>query len=97
MLYKTIYKGDSVRAISDLQKQQIGIRLPKHLIDDLDEMTKKFSVNRTEIITEAVSSYLARHKEEIFYAGFESACKDLENALNSKQKNETLDEFLDEL
>jgi len=52
-----------MHTIEQLEKQQIGLRLPQYMIDDIDEFTEKFSVNRTDIIMEALRSYIAKQKE----------------------------------
>ena len=52
-----------MNSLEQLEKQQIGLRLPKYLVDDIDEFTKEFSLNRTDIIVEAIRSYIERQKE----------------------------------
>ncbi|HFB53396.1 MAG TPA: hypothetical protein ENJ67_01570 [Sulfurimonas autotrophica] len=86
--------------LSQLQKQQVGLRLPKYLLDDIDEFTKAYSLNRTDIIVEAVKSYIEEQKAKIFYDSFENSAKELQEVLSSeeKQKNlQSLDELIDEL
>ena len=46
-----------------LEKQQVGLRLPKYMIDDMDELAEMYSLNRTDIITEALRSYITVQKE----------------------------------
>ena len=53
--------------LQQLEKQQIGLRLPQYLIDDIDEFTQEFSVNRTDIIMEALRSYIEEQKEKFAY------------------------------
>ena len=86
--------------LSQLQKQQVGLRLPKYLLDDIDEFTKAYSLNRTDIIVEAVKSYIQEQKAEIFYDSFENSAKELKSVLSSKEKQnnlQSLDELIDEL
>ncbi|WP_297485255.1 ribbon-helix-helix domain-containing protein [Sulfurimonas sp.] len=86
--------------LSELQKQQVGLRLPKYLLDDIDEFTKAYSLNRTDIIVEAVKSYIQEQKAEIFYDSFENSAKELKSVLSSKEKQnnlQSLDELIDEL
>ena len=52
-----------MHAPNKLEKQQVGLRLPKYLIEDVDEIAEEFSLNRTDIITEALRSYIAVQKE----------------------------------
>jgi len=84
--------------LSQLEKQQIGLRLPKYLVDDLDEFTKSFSLNRSEIIVEAVKSYIEDQKNQIFYNKFNDSAKELKNTISHKHSNlQTLDELINEL
>ena len=41
------------------------LHVPKYLLDEIDEFTKTFSVNRSEVIIEAIKSYVEIQKEEI--------------------------------
>jgi len=56
-----------MHTIEQLEKQQIGLRLPQYMIDDIDEFTQKFSVNRTDIVMEALRSYIYEQKEHLRY------------------------------
>jgi metal-responsive CopG/Arc/MetJ family transcriptional regulator len=54
-------------SLEQLEKQQIGLRLPQYLIDDIDEFTQQFSVNRTDIVIEALRSYIEEQKEKFLF------------------------------
>jgi len=56
-----------MHSLAQLEKQQVGLRLPKYLIDDIDAFTDQFSLNRTDIIMEALKSYIAEQKEKMLY------------------------------
>ena len=89
-----------MHTLTELQKQQVGLRLPKYLIDDIDEFTKAYSLNRTDIIVEAVKSYIAEQKAKIFYDEFEGSLQELQSVLSSTKKQselQSLDELIDEL
>lgn len=89
-----------MHTLRQLEKQQVGLRLPKYLVDELDEFTKDYSLNRTDIIVEAVKSYVTEQKAKIFYADFEDSVKELSLTLNTpKQKDDlkSLDELINEL
>ena len=89
-----------MHSLAQLEKQQVGLRLPKYLIDDIDEFTKQFSLNRTDIITEALKAYIAEQKEKMFYESFEQSTKELKEVLDGKKSESeltTLDELIDEL
>ena len=62
-----------MRDLASLEKQQVGLRVPKYLLDEVDEFTKKFSVNRSEVIIEAIKSYVEEQKSNIFYKEFEES------------------------
>ena len=84
-------------SLTQLQKQQVGLRLPQYILDDLDEFTKAFSLNRSEIILEAVKSYIENQKNEIFYNKFDDTSKELKKAITKNESLQTLDELIDEL
>jgi len=89
-----------MNTLSKLQKQQIGLRLPVYLVEQIDEFSKKYNLNRSDIIVESIRSYLEQQEAEEFYNNFDKGCKELKEVLdNPKKANnlQTLDEFLDEL
>ena len=53
--------------LQQLEKQQIGLKIPQYLIEEIDNFTKHFSVNRTDIVIEALRSYISEQKENLFY------------------------------
>ena len=81
--------------IGQLEKQQVGLRLPKYLVEEIDEFVGKYVVNRTDIITEAIKSYIAKQKEEEFYKSFDTSCKELKEVLDDPKKLEGLKSFED--
>ncbi|MGE4511527.1 MAG: CopG family ribbon-helix-helix protein [Sulfurimonadaceae bacterium] len=86
-------------ALEDLQKQQVGLRLPKYLIDELDAFTKEYSLNRSEIIAESIKAFIAEQKARKLYESFETSSKELKNILQTQDdlKLQTLDGLLDDL
>lgn len=87
-----------MRELSQLQKQQVGLRLPKYLIDELDEISKEYSLNRGELIAESVKAFIDEQKMRKFYKDFDSSCKELKDEINSKYDNfQSLDELIDEI
>jgi metal-responsive CopG/Arc/MetJ family transcriptional regulator len=89
-----------MHSLAEIEKQQVGLRLQKYLVDEIDELTKVFSVNRTDIIVEAIKSYIAQEKENIIYDGIENACVQLREIRDGKRKvskSDTLDGLIDEL
>lgn len=86
-----------MRDISTLEKQQVGLRVPKYLLDEVDNFTKMFDVNRSEVIIEAIRTYIKEQKANLFYKEFEESCKELKNNLEYKNnKTTTLEDLIDE-
>jgi len=88
-----------MHSISQLEKQQVGLRLPKYLVEEIDTFTTQFSINRTDVIIEAITSYISEQKANIFYDEFDAGCKELKNSLNTNNTDsmKSLDELIDEL
>ena len=83
--------------LQQLEKQQIGLRLPQFMIDEIDEFTQQFSVNRTDIIMEALRSYLYEQKIQNLYNRFDNACKEAKEIIDGKLPESTLGDLIDEL
>ena len=89
-----------MHSLAQLQKQQVGLRLPKYLVEQMDEFTKKYDLNRTDIIIESIKSYMEQQEAQEFYDEFDKGCKELKEILDNPKKADelqTIDEFLDEL
>ena len=87
-----------MHTISQLEKQQVGLRLPKYLVEEIDAFTNQFSINRTDVIIEAISSYIAEQKANLFYSSFDESCKELKSSIdNNTDSIKSLDELIDEL
>ncbi len=82
-----------MRSLESLQKQQVGLRLPTYLIDELDNLGKLHKLNRSEMITEAIRSFIEEQKCMQFYKEFEASCKELKD----KNETKTLRQLIDEL
>lgn len=89
-----------MHTLAQLEKQQVGLRLPKYLVDEIDAFTKQFSLNRTDIITEAINTYVKEQKAKMFYDSFDDSCKALKTVVNGGKERDslqTLDALIDEL
>lgn len=88
-----------MHTLQELKKQQVGLRLHKYLVDEIDILSKEFSLNRTDIIAEAIRSYVETQKANLSLVGVENACKELieikRNQHNQKLTN--LDDLINEL
>lgn len=83
--------------LSQLEKQQIGLRIPQYLIDEVDNFTKEFSVNRTDIVIEALKSYLNEQKLNLMYQSFETSAQETKAMMDGSSQESTLGELIDEL
>ncbi len=89
-----------MHSLEQLQKQQVGLRLPKYLVEQIDEFTKQYKLNRTDIIIESIKSYMEQQEAQEFYNNFDKGCKQLKEILDDPKKADelqTLDAFLDAL
>ena len=88
-----------MHSIDKLERQQVGLRLPKYLVDEIDEFTQHYALNRTDIIVEAIRSYMNEQKAQLFYEGFDSSCRELKNIMSKENDDtcQTLDGLIDEL
>jgi len=88
-----------MHSLEELEKQQVGLRLPKFLIKEIDELTKEYSLNRSEIITESIREFIINQKNEKIYASLDNSCKELNRILEKGDDGElgTLGDFIDEL
>lgn len=85
-------------SLTQLEKQQVGLRLPRYLIEQLDELASSHSLNRSDLIFEAVRSYIERQKAEVFYQEFDESLQEL-RALRKGQKvaDCSLDDLINDL
>jgi metal-responsive CopG/Arc/MetJ family transcriptional regulator len=86
-----------MHTLDQLEKQQIGLRIPQYLIEEVDNFTKEFSVNRTDIIIEALKSYLDEQRSNLMYKSFESSVQEAKEMMNGSLPESTLGELIDEL
>jgi len=89
-----------MHSLIELEKKQVGLRLHSYLVDEIDELTKIFAVNRTDIIVEAIRSYISQQKADMIYNGIEDACIELKEIRDGKKNISalgTLDDLIDEL
>ena len=89
-----------MHSLAQLQKQQVGLRLPVYLVEQIDEFTKEYNLNRTDIIIESIKSYIERQEAQKLYNEFDTACKELKEVLDDPlkaDKLQTLGDLLDEI
>ncbi|GGD34823.1 hypothetical protein GCM10012288_06000 [Malaciobacter pacificus] len=84
--------------LEQIEKQQVGLRLPKYLIEQIDELTKEYSLNRSEIITESIKAFLIEQKSKRLYDSFNESCKELKTIIaNEGDDLDTLEDFINEI
>ena len=84
--------------LHQLEKQQVGLRLPKYLIEEIDAFTKEYALNRSELITESIKAFIQAQKERKLYDSFDGSCKELQEILkNGDEHLGTLEELIDDL
>ncbi|WP_031388649.1 ribbon-helix-helix domain-containing protein [Desulfonatronum thiodismutans] len=86
-----------MREPTKLQKQQVGLRLPRYLVDELDDFTRQYDLNRSELITEAIRAYIEEQKAQRFYREFDMAARELKAHLQGENKVQSLEALIHEL
>ena len=90
-----------MHAMQKIQTQQVGLRLPTYLVDEVDEFIKDFNVNRTTFIAEAISNFLKQQKEKEVHARLGKAMQEVRLMMDGKipaiSARDTIEELKDEL
>ncbi|SMP71920.1 Ribbon-helix-helix protein, copG family [Desulfonatronum zhilinae] len=85
-----------MRDIALLRKKQVGLRLPVYLVDEIDDLSRMHDLNRSEVITEAIRSYVEEQKAQRLHIEFDQAVKELKLAIQEGGTT-TLSELIHEL
>ncbi|SFV62089.1 hypothetical protein MNB_SUP05-5-630 [hydrothermal vent metagenome] len=83
--------------IAELEKQQVGLRMPVYLLNELDELTSKYKVNRSDILIEATKSYIQAIKEDEVHGRLKTALKEVKMDIDGKLELPDARSLLDEL
>ena len=89
-----------MHSIAQLEKQQVGLRLPKYLIEEIDAFTEEYAVNRTDIITEAIKAYIEEEKAKRLYDNLAEGFRQIKMIQDGELDVNTLgtlEELIDEL
>lgn len=92
-----------MKNLSSLKKQPVGLRLPRYMIQEIDHLAHQFELKRSDIITEAISSYIEEQKSRVLYAEFDQASEELKKYLTGgshgqdSAKEKTLNNLINEL
>ena len=80
-----------------IQTQQVGLRLPTYLVDEVDEFIKDFNVSRTTFIAEAISNFLKQQKEKEVHARLGEAMQEVRLMMDGKIPTKSARSLLDEI
>ncbi|SMN00235.1 hypothetical protein SPONL_1139 [uncultured Candidatus Thioglobus sp.] len=86
-----------MHSLKQIEKQQVGLRIPTYLVKEIDELTRNYDINRSAFITEAVQSFIKEQKEKIFYEGLEQAVKEMKMMIDGELPKATLTDLIAEL
>jgi len=88
-----------MHTLQQLERQQVGLRLSRYLVEQMDELAADYSLNRKDIIVEAIRSYVAEQQAERFYSEFAGAVESMKAIAKGKPEERTnnLDNLIDEL
>ncbi len=53
-----------MHSLAQLQKQQVGLRLPVYLIEQIDVIREEYNLTRTDIIIESIKYYLEKQETQ---------------------------------
>ena len=86
-----------MHTIKELEKQQVGLRMPAYLLEEIDEARGKYKVNRSEFLIEATQSYLKLVKEREFYEDLRGSMQEAKLMIDGKIPSKSARSLLDEL
>ncbi|SMN17506.1 hypothetical protein CRYPA_89 [uncultured Candidatus Thioglobus sp.] len=84
-------------SLKQMEKQQVGLRIPTYLVKKIDELTSDYDINRSAFITEVIQSFIKEQKEKIFYEGLEQAIKEMKMMMEGELPKATLKDLITEL
>ena len=84
-------------ALKDLETQQVGLRLPKYLVNEIDSLIADYNINRSNFIHKAIEQVVQDYKKNKFYERFEDSVAELKLVLDGKSQSKDAWELLDEL
>ncbi|CAC9546851.1 hypothetical protein [uncultured Gammaproteobacteria bacterium] len=73
-----------MHSLKQLETKQIGFRMPTYLVEEIDELTKGFDINRSTFIVEAIRRALKEQKEARFYMGLGEAMEEAKMMIDGK-------------
>jgi metal-responsive CopG/Arc/MetJ family transcriptional regulator len=86
-----------MHTLEQLEKLQVGLRLPRYLLEEIDSFTREFAVNRTDIITEALRAYLSEQKAKLLYNSMATSAQEAKKMMDGTLRSGTLKDLIDEL
>lgn len=73
-----------MHTMEQLETKQIGLRMPAHLVEEVDDFIQDFGVNRSTFITESIKNFLKEQKEQRFYDRLEASIKEMKMMMDGK-------------
>ncbi|SFV87773.1 hypothetical protein MNB_SUP05-SYMBIONT-5-536 [hydrothermal vent metagenome] len=71
--------------------------MPTYLLEEVDELTKDYNVNRSTYITEAIKAFNKQQKEDQFYEGLGEAMQEVKLMIDGKIPKISAQSLLDEI
>ncbi len=86
-----------MHTLTQLEKQQVGLRLPTYLVQEIDELTQGYNINRSTYITEAIKSFNKQQMEIKVQHKLEASVTEMKQMMEGKIPKTTLADLIDEL
>ncbi|WP_122951381.1 hypothetical protein [Bathymodiolus thermophilus thioautotrophic gill symbiont] len=97
MSFLYINKQAVMHSIQELETQQVNLNIPTYLLNDIDEITEKYKVDRSEVLIEAAKSYVASIVEQDVHERLYKAFQGVRQMREGKTPKTSARSLLDEL
>ncbi|CAB5501861.1 hypothetical protein THERMOS_1465 [Bathymodiolus thermophilus thioautotrophic gill symbiont] len=97
MSFLYINKQAVMHSIQELETQQVNLNIPTYLLNDIDEITEKYKVDRSEVLIEAAKSYVASIVEQDAHERLYKAFQEVRQMREGKTPKTSARSLLDEL
>ncbi|SHA08069.1 hypothetical protein BTHERMOSOX_864 [Bathymodiolus thermophilus thioautotrophic gill symbiont] len=97
MSFLYINKQAVMHSIPELETQQVNLNIPTYLLNDIDEITEKYKVDRSEVLIEAAKSYVASIVEQDVHERLYKAFQEVRQMREGKTPKTSARSLLDEL
>jgi metal-responsive CopG/Arc/MetJ family transcriptional regulator len=87
--------------LEKLETRQVGLRLAKHLVDDIDNLTAKYNISRSTFISKAIEQVVEeqkqQQKEQEFYKRLDSSVAQMKQMIDEEIPSHSLENLINEL